>query len=106
MSDEYEHVNEVVLVGRLSGEVVIRELPSGDELVSFRVVVQRVDSGVDTIDCVAFRADVRRKVLRWSSGDVLEVHGQLRRRFWRSSGGPASRTEVEIASATKIASAA
>ena len=106
MSDEFEHVNDVVLVGRLSGEVTARALPSGAELVSFRIVVQRPDSGVDTIDCVAFRADVRRKVQRWNSGDVLEVHGQLRRRFWRTQGGPASRTEVEITSATRVAAAA
>lgn len=106
MSDDFDHVNEVVLIGRLSGEVNARDLPSGDELVSFRVVVERPDSGVDTIDCVAFRADVRRKVQRWNSGDVLEVHGHLRRRFWRTGNGPASRTEVEITSATRMAALA
>lgn len=105
METDVEHVNDVVLVGRLSGEAQARELPSGDELVSFRVVVERKDSGVDTIDCVAFKAEVRRKVQRWNSGDILEVHGSLRRRFWRTGAGPASRTEVEIASATRIAQA-
>ena len=102
---DISHVNEVALVGRLSGDISERTLPSGDQLVSFRVVVQRADSGVDTIDCVAFRADVRRKVSRWNSGDVLSLEGMLRRRFWRTASGAASRTEVEVTSAARLQAA-
>jgi single-strand DNA-binding protein len=36
-----EHHNEVYLVGRLSGEPIERELPSGDLLLSWRLVVDR-----------------------------------------------------------------
>ena len=100
------HLNEVHLQGRLSGEVVERVLPSGDELVSFRVVIERREGGVDTIDCVAFRADVRRKVRRWASGDLLALDGSLRRRFWKGGAGVASRTEVEVTSIARVAKAA
>lgn len=101
------HVNEVHLVGRLAAEPVRRELPSGDQLVSFRLVVERppgARSGrgssrsptVDTLDCAAWRKDVQRVLGRAGAGDVLEVHGVLRRRFWRTGGGAASRSEVEV----------
>lgn len=104
--------NDVHLVGRLAGQVVRRELPSGDVLASFRLVVPRPagsrtsrrDTGggssrtptVDTIDCVTFRRDVQRRLERMPEGEQVEVHGALRRRFWRSGSGTASRSEVEV----------
>ena len=99
-----EHCNEVHLVGRLAAEPVRRELPSGDVLVQFRVVVERRPGlraagrrtpTVDTLDCTAWRKDVQRSLGSYAAGDVVEVTGALRRRFWRSPGGPASRSEVE-----------
>ena len=59
-------VNEVRLVGRLSGAPEDRVLPSGDRLTTFRVVVDRsprrgaTRREVDTIDCVASRSAVVR----------------------------------------------
>ena len=103
-----EHRNEVVLRGRLAAPAEERRLPSGDALVVFRLVVarspaarRRTDGGpsVDTLDCVAWRAPVRRAALGWQVGDVVEVEGALRRRFWRAAAGPASRCEVEVAAA-------
>ena len=103
-------VNEVRLRGRLAAVPEARDLPSGDEVVVFRVVVDRPASGssarVDTIDCAAFRADVRRSARRWAAGDVLEVTGRLRRRFFRSPTGPSSRYEVEVERASRVARAA
>jgi single-strand DNA-binding protein len=100
------HVNEVHLVGRLAVEPVRRELPSGDPLVSFRLVVERPPGGrsatgsraptVDTLECAAWRKDVQRVLSRAVAGEVLEVHGALRRRFWRAGGAAASRSEVEV----------
>ena len=99
--------NEVLLVGRVSGAPEERELPSGDCLVSWRVVVGRPARGraapagvrsptVDTIDCVAWAASVRRTARGLADGDVVAVEGALRRRFWRGGAGAASRTEVEV----------
>lgn len=104
-------INDVHLVGRLAGQVVRRELPSGDVLASFRLVVPRPaarssrrDTGggssrsptVDTIDCISFRRDVQRRLERMPEGEQVEVQGALRRRFWRSGNGTASRSEVEV----------
>lgn len=107
------HRNEVVLVGRVAAAPVSRALPSGDVLVTFRLVVQRPRVGspapgprtptVDTIDCVALRAAVRRGAARWEAGDVVEVTGALRRRFWRGPAGPVSRCEVEVQRARRLA---
>jgi len=107
--------NEVVLGGRVSGQPTVRVLPSGDELVSWRLVVGRENRGlspsgrqlptVDTIDCVAFKAGVRRVANRWVGGEVIEVRGELRRRFWRGAAGAASRCEVEVLQIKRIGAA-
>ena len=95
-------VNEVHLVGRVSAPATERELPSGDVLTSFRVVVHRVEptrSGrrvVDAIDCHAWTARVRKQAAGWMVGDVVELEGSLRRRFFRAGGATQSMTEVEV----------
>jgi single-strand DNA-binding protein len=104
--DEFStHYNVVELVGRLSGEPQERELPSGDRLVTFRLVVHRAaqpsaagrsKQRVDTIDCVAWASRVRRSALGWPDGCTLEISGALRRRFRRTPTGPTSRVEVEV----------
>lgn len=105
--------NEVALRGRLSAPPEARTLPSGDEVVVFRLVVDRPStvrgrtsargqsSGrraptVDTFDCAVWRAAHRRAAGGWAAGDVIELTGALRRRFWRTAGGAASRHEVEV----------
>jgi single-strand DNA-binding protein len=116
---EVEHSNEVHLVGRLAADPVSRELPSGDLVVTFRLVVTRDRARrgpsarapsaraatVDTIDCAAWTKGAQRSVRAWTPGDVVEVQGALRRRFWRSPHGPSSRSEVEVSSARRAARA-
>lgn len=101
--------NSVQLVGRVSADPSAQTLPSGDPVVTFRLVVDRpADPSrpraprVDTIDCTAWRADVRRTVGRWHAGDVVSISGSLRRRFWRGAAGPASRSEVEVTTARRL----
>ncbi len=105
--------NEVVLVGRVAAEAVERELPSGDLLQSFRVVVDRPPGpprpgtvrqvSIDTLDCTAWAAGVRRTAALLRPGDVVQVSGALRRRFWRAGAGAASRTEVEVLALKRLA---
>ncbi|CAB4910692.1 unannotated protein [freshwater metagenome] len=103
-----QSINEVRLVGRVSG-VAQTTLPSGDEIVTFRVVTDRAASHrgpsgrvkVDTLDCVVFSATARRKVLALTDGDWVEAVGALRRRFWRGASGASSRTEVEVRRVSK-----
>ncbi len=100
-------VNEIRLVGRFPVESEEKVLPSGDSLRTFRIAVPRpvVDGRrrqVDSLECVAWDARVKRSVSRWRPGDVVEVSGALRRRFFRTRAGVASRVEVEVTTARII----
>lgn len=108
-SDETDaaHRNEVLLVGRVSGDVTTLELPSGDVLARWRLVVDRRDSApgratIDTLDCATTRPGVRRTVDAWAPGDVVEVTGAIRRRFWRAPAGATSRVEVEVSRGRRL----
>lgn len=106
------HVNEVRLVGRVSGVPESREMPSGDTLVLWRLVVPRDEPRrrataagearrlptVDTIDIACWSASARRAAARLEPDDVVEVSGSLRRRFFRGGSGAQSRYEVEAGS--------
>jgi single-strand DNA-binding protein len=103
-----DELNEVTLVGRMSRPAQEQVLASGSELVKFRVIVGRPPSPVsrvtvDSLDCVVFNKRPARAVSKWQSGDVVEVKGSLRRRFFSpAGGGRVSRCEVEVASARLI----
>lgn len=104
---EMDTVNEVHLVGRLSGGPEERTLPSGDVLVTLRVSVPRADGThgegrPDVIACTAWSPRSRRAVAGWALGDLVEITGALRHRFFRTLGGTGSRTEVEVIRAKRV----
>lgn len=111
-TEQVPHRNEVVVVGRLSTAALTRRLPSGDLLMSWRIVVDRPPArrrsdaraqSVDVVDCIAWSARVRRSAGGWELGDVVELRGSLRRRFWRTAGGGLqSRAEVEVTGARRL----
>lgn len=103
-------LNDVRLVGRLTGTPAVIELPSGDELVTFRISVPRSSpSGansagvttqrVDSVPCTAWSPRLRRSILTWRPGDLVEVAGAVRCRFYQAGGATRSRVEVEASSA-------
>jgi single-strand DNA-binding protein len=95
----YQSQNDVFLRGVLADVPLERVLPSGDELCAFRLTVPRPPRSrvrVDSIDCATTRAAVRRRVMNCPPGQILEVSGNLHRRFWRGPAGLASRYEVEV----------
>jgi single-strand DNA-binding protein len=101
-------VNEVRLQGRLSGAPVTVELPSGDVLVTFRISVPRESSSgrgpvsgqrVDSVPCTVWAPRLRRSIATWRVGDVVEVVGAVRCRFYQAGGATRSRVEVEASSA-------
>lgn len=107
-----ESRNEVVLVGVVSGAPEVREMPSGDLLGTCRVVVARdvvrprsdgkPGPSVDVIDCAAWSPRARRTVGAWEEGDLVEVRGALRRRFYKQAGATASRVEVEVSGGRRL----
>jgi single-strand DNA-binding protein len=102
-----DYVNSVRLVGRVSATGEPRELPSGDTVLTLRVVVPRDErrdrarAGVDTIDVACWSAAARRSAARCAVDDHVEVEGALRRRFFRAGGSVASRYEVEARRLTR-----
>src|SRR4051795_10012241 len=110
-ADTIEHRNEVLLVGRLSAAPEERVLPSGDEITVWRLVVAREDvsggrAAQDTLDCTAWTARARKAAAAWQAGDVVEVEGALRRRFWKTSASLASRCEIEVSRVRRVVKAA
>ena len=103
-------VNAVTLRGRVSRGPELRELPSGACIATVRISVTRSPSpmtkgskqGSDWVDCVAWGARQRRRVHAWRVGDVVEVDGALRRRFYRGGGGTAMPLEVEVLAARMV----
>ncbi len=98
---EDTQANFVRLRGRLSVAPIEKVLPSGDGVWTFRVVVDRAapyrrKQRVDALDCAVWTGRVRRSVATWREGDVVEVTGSLRRRFFRTPSGTVSRVEVEV----------
>jgi single-strand DNA-binding protein len=101
--------NKVHLIGRVSAAPESRVLPSGDEIVSFRLVVRRSAAArrrskqvVDTIECSVWPAGLRRSVSRIPAGTEVTVTGALRRRFSRGGAGVASWVSVEVDSCRKV----
>jgi single-strand DNA-binding protein len=91
--------NWVFLRGRLADEPVARELPSGDVLTVFRLTVARPSGErgrVDSLECSTLKPRARRSLERAEPGDQVEVTGSLRRRFWHTPAGPASRYAVDV----------
>lgn len=101
--------NHVAVSGRVSNAAEIRTLPSGDILASFRLIVERTAATrkrskqtVDTFECVAWTSRLRNSAAKLQPGDVIEVTGQLRRRFSRASGVPASWVTIEVETCRKV----
>ena len=96
--------NRVSLTGRLSSQPLERDLPSGDRVVTFRLVVPRERTPMtagskqssDWLDCAVWAGRVRRAACRWQVGDLVELEGALRRRFFRTGEGTSTRVEVEV----------
>lgn len=103
-----DYINEVALVGRLSGEPKEKVLPSGSKVVEFRLVVERDknQSGssqlVDTIDIATWSAMGRKSALKLDENAWISVNGAIRRRFWQSPTGLASRWQVEASEIKSI----
>ena len=99
--------NDVVLRGRLSEAAQSKVLPSGDMLVTWRLVVRRPEprargQSVDVLACVTYDRALQKRVAAWVAGDVVEVEGALQRRFWRTPTGRTSVCEVNCRRGRKV----
>lgn len=96
-------LNDCLLRGRVSAAATDRELPSGEHVVEFRLIITRDHrEGVDTLDIAAWSPKNRRSALSLKAGEWIEVTGSVRRRFWQGPAGLASRWQIEAESITRL----
>ncbi|CAM8631680.1 Primosome PriB/single-strand DNA-binding [Candidatus Planktophila versatilis] len=89
-------LNDLLLRGRVSAQATSKELPSGDKVVEFRLIITRSErEGVDTLDIAAWSAKSRKIALTLQGDEWIEVSGSIHRRFWQSPTGVASRWQIE-----------
>jgi single-strand DNA-binding protein len=104
IDDELDYsLNDLLLRGRVSAQAIEKELPSGDKVVEFRLIVSRLErGGVDTLDIAAWSSKMRRSALSLKEGEWIEISGSIHRRFWSGPTGVASRWQVEAAEIARI----
>ena len=101
--EEDYSLNDVLLRGRVSQEAIEKQLPSGDKVVEFRLIVSRdIQSGVDTLDIGSWSAKSRRTALSLVADEWVEISGSIHRRFWSGPVGLASRWQVEAVEISRI----
>ncbi|MGH3360493.1 MAG: single-stranded DNA-binding protein [Nocardioidaceae bacterium] len=109
---EIPYENVVRMCGRVAQVPSERTLPSGDRLITMRVIVQRSVRArrrsrvsVDAFECVGWTQHVQRSVARLAPDDIVEIEGELRRRFRRVAGAAVSTVEIELISCRTLAKA-
>ena len=99
--------NEVFLEGRVSNLPTEKLLPSGDTVTEFRIVIDRKNPKgdrreVDTLDIAVWLSKVRKKAMTLQIDDWVSIDGAVRRRFWKSPTGLASRWQVEASQLRRL----
>jgi len=105
--ENFDPINQVFLVGRVTSLAVEKVLPSGDKVVEFRIVIGRAQSRsskreVDTLDVAAWSVGARKAALAVKIDSWVQVTGAVRRRFWRAPTGLASRWQVEASEVLRL----
>ena len=102
-TEEDFSLNDCLLRGRVSAPATEKELPSGDIVVEFRIIITREGrDGVDTLDVAAWSGKNRRVALSLHGGEWVKVEGSVRRRFWQGPQGLASRWQIEARTISKL----
>jgi single-strand DNA-binding protein len=103
MESNLRYLNKVNLVGRISEPAKEKTLPSGDVLVEFRLIIERDDrEGVDTLDIATWPTQLKKRALKLEEDQWVGIKGVLRRRFWKTPAGVASRWQVEAREITRL----
>jgi single-stranded DNA-binding protein len=103
MESFLRYLNKVNLVGRISEPAKEKTLQRGDVLVEFRLIIERDDrEGVDTLDIATWPAQLKKRALKLEEDQWVGIKGVLRRRFWKTPSGVASRWQVEAREITRL----
>ena len=96
-------MNKVILMGRLTRDVEMRQTPSGVSLARFSIAVNRRFAGKDAqqqadfINCVAWRQTGEFIARYFRKGSMIAVVGSLQSRSWDGQDGKRQySTEVQV----------
>jgi single-strand DNA-binding protein len=95
-------LNQVILIGHLVKDIELKILPSGKEVTSFSLAVQRNfknqenEYDTDFINCVAFGNTAKLLSQYCFKGQLICVSGRLQIRSWESEQGRRYATEVIV----------
>ena len=80
-------MNSVILIGRLTKDVVLKKTTSGTSVVGFTLAVDRTKEGADFIPCVAYNqtADLMNKYL--AKGSKIACEGRISTRNYEDGNG-------------------
>ncbi|MFM8848030.1 MAG: hypothetical protein ACKOHN_08275 [Actinomycetota bacterium] len=99
--------NNLVLVrGALSSAPVRRTLPNGSDIVQIEVTTRDTDGVARSVPVIVHEPLGKDDFTAWGVGTNVAVAGSVVRRFFRSGGGTASRTEVVAARVVRGSQAA
>lgn len=86
------NLNKVVLCGRLTSDVELKQTPSGVSVCSFTLAINRKysregEQSADFINCVAWRTTAEFISKYFSKGSSLCISGSIQTRSWKDSNG-------------------
>ena len=93
------NLNKVILGGRLTSDIELKQTTSGFSVCSFSLAVNRrgKDAGTDFIDCQAWRQTAEFLSRYFSKGSSLCVVGSLQKSEWTDKNGQKRyKTEVVV----------
>jgi single-strand DNA-binding protein len=96
--------NKVVLMGNLTRDPELRTIPSGQQVASFSLAVNRTwnnangekQEAVDYIDCNAWGKPAEIITQYMTKGSAILVSGRLQQRTWEQEGQKRSNVEVVV----------
>ena len=82
-------INTVVLMGRITKDLELKQTPNGISVLAFTVAVDRnsKDKQTDFINCVAWRQTAEFIAKYFGKGRMIAVEGQLRTRTYDDKNG-------------------
>lgn len=95
-------MNKIILMGRLTKDVELRQTPSGTSVVRFSIAVNRRfakdgQQQADFINCVAWRQTGEFIARYFHKGSMIAVVGSIQSRSWEGQGGKRQySTEVNV----------
>ena len=88
-------MNTIILTGRLTKDVEVKQTTNGAAVTDFTIAVQRDKDKADFIDCQAWKKTAEFIGQWFRKGSPIEVCGQIRKDSWQDKEGQ-TRSKVYV----------